>query len=239
MRRKSVPWTIVALLALAAGIGDAAAERVPFVGCASDGQTGPNEPPRGAPIDIQGGEGLAYYADGFIGVLAPRGWSCFGTYGSSGSTLFVAPTQLNSKIVMDSHWQGIPGDGIQASQSLGDTSGRFSAAAIAARVFPSKRDYVQRVIDEGLLPASNFPFGPYPGDRLMYKSDLIVEYETPAHSTGLGTLTRLRPNDNAIRGVALFGDEESGVFQLAARLPRTAQRLLPIILQKFEKDYGR
>ena len=40
---------------------------------------------------------LAYYqAEKGIGVLAPRDWHCFGTYGSGGDTLYVTPQPINS-----------------------------------------------------------------------------------------------------------------------------------------------
>lgn len=65
---------------------------VPFVGCKSDGQTGPQKAPNGKPVLLplpaKFAERLAYYkSEQSAGVLAPRGWYCFGTYGSSGDTL--------------------------------------------------------------------------------------------------------------------------------------------------------
>src|SRR5579864_2187946 len=70
---------------------------VPFVGCPSDGQLGPGEAPRGensqvVAISPEIARRLAYYkADHGSGILAPRGWHCFGTYGSNGSNLYVTP----------------------------------------------------------------------------------------------------------------------------------------------------
>src|SRR5208282_5998832 len=75
------------------------AASVPFVGCPSDGQTGPIEAPTGTARSVQIGRGaareLAYYeaAIGF-GVLAPRGWHCLGNSGSSGASLFVSPEPI-------------------------------------------------------------------------------------------------------------------------------------------------
>jgi hypothetical protein len=45
---------------------------------------------------------LAYYShheSSGSGVLAPRGWDCFGTYGSGGSTLYVVPRRLGDPIL--------------------------------------------------------------------------------------------------------------------------------------------
>src|SRR5713226_5745414 len=74
---------------------------VPFIGCKSDGQVGPVEAPKGTstsvPISRKEALELAYYrsAQG-VGVLAPRGWYCFGTYGSGGDTLFVSPQPIDA-----------------------------------------------------------------------------------------------------------------------------------------------
>jgi hypothetical protein len=70
--------------------------QVPFVGCEADGQVGAVAAPKKAEkvvkIDAGMAQRLAYYkAEYSPGVLAPRGWYCFGTYGSNGSSLFVSP----------------------------------------------------------------------------------------------------------------------------------------------------
>jgi hypothetical protein len=73
---------------------------VPFVGCRSDGQTGPLDAPKrrskSVLIAAKDAQNLAYYqsAQG-IGVLAPRGWQCFGLYGSGGDTLYVTPSPID------------------------------------------------------------------------------------------------------------------------------------------------
>ena len=70
---------------------------VPFKGCASDGQMGPEEAPKGKsvsrPITAKAASQLAYYKseNGDAGVLGPRGWYCFGTYGSGGDALYISP----------------------------------------------------------------------------------------------------------------------------------------------------
>ena len=73
---------------------------VPLVGCASDGQTGFLEAPESGTISVgigrDMGRGLAYYkAASAMGVLAPRGRHCFGTYGSGGYTLFVSAEPID------------------------------------------------------------------------------------------------------------------------------------------------
>jgi hypothetical protein len=65
---------------------------LPFVGCKSDGQSGPLRAPKGKskvlPIGKETAQRLAYYkAEQGFSVLAPRGWYCFETYGSGGAAL--------------------------------------------------------------------------------------------------------------------------------------------------------
>jgi hypothetical protein len=85
----------------------------------------------------------------------------------------------------------IEGFGIHATDINGDTSGRFTAAQIVARVFPVERAFVDRIEGEGFLPAKEFPAGPFSNDLLTYRGDHILEFETPAMAQGV-----LRQNEN-------------------------------------------
>jgi len=215
---------------------------IPFVGCKADGQVGPqpapNKPPLHLPLDPTAANRLAYY-EGFEGngVLGPRDWHCFETYGSSGNNLYVSPTPLDPKQFFDSNsnWKGFTGPIIQISSSIGDTSGRFAVARVIARVFPAHRDFVNNVIAEGLDPASDFPLGPYPDDRLTYKSKELVEYVTPPNRKGLGTSSWLLPNEQPILGVAMLTGDELSLIQLCLRLPSGMDDLAPIIIRETEK----
>lgn len=239
----------VALLSavLMAGIGFTSpahattSANVPFVGCKSDGQVGPQEPPVGEPktitISPQLAQRVAYYkASGGEGVLAPRGWYCFGMYGSSGWNLYVTPMPLSSAHLFSDSWKGISSYGIQLSESNGDTSGRFEVAQTIARVFPAHLAFVRRVIAEGIEPATSFPYGPYATDKLTYKSKEIVEYVTPPNTEGLGTKSFLIKNANPIDGVVLLTGEELSLTHLSARLPPEMSDLLPVIIRQIEQD---
>lgn len=212
---------------------------IPFVGCKSDGQLGPRKAPtskaKAVPISPDISQGLAYYeAEDAPGVLAPRDWYCFGTYGSSGSSLYVAPQPINSADLFSGSWKGFSGPAIQLSVSYGGTSGRFEVAAIIARAVPAHRSFTKRVVSEGLEPASSFPYGPYPHDQLKYKSKEIVEYTTPAQTEGLGTRSHLQKSDAPIRGVAILAGEESNLIHLAVRLPSGMSELIPVIIHQTE-----
>jgi hypothetical protein len=205
---------------------------VSFVGCASDGQAGPLKAPsrqrKAMAIPAEAAQRLAYYkAENGFGVLAPKGWHCFGTYGSNGANLYVSPSPINASDLFSTTWKGFPGPVIQISSVNGGTSGRFEVARIIARVFPDCQEFVDNVIAEGIEPASSFPSGPYPADTLKYRGKNIVEFRTPANKDGLGTASRLQKNHSPISGVAiLFGEEPTcctsryGFPRKTATLPR-------------------
>jgi hypothetical protein len=208
----AAPWTL-----------HAQQSSVPFIGCPSDGQIGPLKAPTGKPkllsISPEAASQLAWYqAEGETGLLAPRGWRCFSTYGSSGSTLYVAPTLPPHAEFFSESWKGIDGPAIQLSAMDGGTSGRFSVAETIARVFPAYRRFAEKVRAEH-LGLDTLPSGPYPADRLHYLSDTIVEYTTPANTDGLGTDSRLRKNASPITGVAILTGYDTACITLSMRLP--------------------
>ena len=215
--------------------------QVPFIGCASDGQAGPQAAPTGpskaVAISAAAAQRLAYYKAQYgPGVLAPRGWHCFSTYGSDGSNLFVSPDAIDSKTLLSVDWKGFAGQAIQISDFSGGTSGRFEVAKVIARVFPAYKQFAQNVIAEGLEPASNFPFGPYANDKLTYRGKNIVEFETPANAKGLGTDSRLLPNASPIDGVDLITGQDTDLIQLSARVPEKDRDLIPFIVKQAESD---
>jgi hypothetical protein len=220
-----------------------AMNQVPFIGCASDGQAGPQAVPTGpskaVAISAAAAQRLAYYKAQYgPGVLAPRGWHCFSTYGSDGSNLFVSPDAIDSKTLLSVDWKGFAGQAIQISDFSGGTSGRFEVAKVIARVFPAYKQFAQNVIAEGLEPASNFPFGPYANDKLTYRGKNIVEFETPENAKGLGTDSRLLPNASPIDGVAIITGTDTDLIQLSARVSQKDRDLIPLIVKQVESEAG-
>lgn len=215
--------------------------RVPFVGCKSDGQTGPVAAPEGESkvvlMDAKAAQQLAYYASQKdFGVLAPRGWNCFGTHGSNGDTLYVSPQPINAANLLPATWTGFTGPAIQLSHEHGDTSGRSDVAKTIARAFPARRAFARTVIDDGTEPASSFPFRPYPNDKLTYRSNEIVEYQTPANTEGLGTNSSLQSNADPISGVAILMGKVPDLLQLSVRLPMAQAGLTPFLIGQVERD---
>ncbi|WP_263417507.1 hypothetical protein [Terriglobus albidus] len=217
--------------------------RVPFVGCKADGQAGPEEAPSGEPIvvalpaDLSGK--FAYYKgeDGF-GLLAPKGWNCFEAYGSNGSSLFVMPERIDSERFFSGAQTEFSGPAIQLSSSIGDTSGRFEVARIIARVFPQRQSFVRRLIEDtdGLLNKSDVVYGPYKTDKLVRLNRNTVEFQTPANTDGLGTMSRLRKSAQPITGVIVLTGETPDAIHLSVRLSPNQASLAPYIIRRLETE---
>src|SRR2546427_12860328 len=72
-----------------------------FVGCPADGQLGPIEAPKDQPKvvslpDVPVGAIAYYKGEQAPGVFAPTGWHCRVWYGSSGSSVLVTPTRIDT-----------------------------------------------------------------------------------------------------------------------------------------------
>lgn len=217
---------------------------VPFVGCKSDGQIGPLDPPTEAEkivqIDPKLAQKLAYYEPArSSGVLAPRGWYCFGTYGSDGDSTFVIPEPVDSGRVFSGVWRNLTGAAIEVDHQYGGTSGRHAVAQVIARVFPRYKPFVDGVVEMFDFLAEGMVFGPYPSDELVYRSDRVVEYRTPPRLEGLGTITsKLNPSDRPIVGVAtLLGElPEIDALLLSVRLPPEMMSLQGSIVEQLERE---
>ena len=223
----------LALLAFAwAGAAAAAAPaRVPFVGCPSDGQLGPQPPPRRSAVPRvpeAAAAQLAYYASAALGVFAPRGWHCFGLYGSNGAILIVTPEPHGTRDLLDEP-HPLRGPAVQVAYSEGGTSGRLEVANVIARAFPAHLSYARQVAADGI--GDPLPTGPYRTDRMVRLRPTAVGYTTPAGREGLGTDSRLAPNDRPIDGLAILDPEgDMNLVKLDVRLPAAQAGLATPIL---------
>lgn len=219
---------------------------VPFVGCGSDGQVGPMAAPKGKYRSV-GASGkaareLAYYkaAQG-PGVLAPRGWYCFGIYGSGGDSLLISPEPIDTAHLFSTEWAGLPGPAVAVSYTFSGTSGRFEVVEAIARVFPAHRasPFVNRVVKEMKEfdpPENPLELGPYLTDKLSYRSTRVVEYRTPPDTEGLGTHSALRKNSIPIDGVAILIREDNDLLLVALRLPSGLNYLSAEIKAQIERE---
>jgi hypothetical protein len=247
MRLSLCALPIIAAIVLATSLYRAASAQpsvsVPFVGCRSDGQQGPQDAPRGSAkrLDTEAApaQALAYYKmQGGPGVLGPRGWFCFGTYGSSGSRIYVSQQQIPDKLLFSTTWKGFNGPIIKLSDTFGGTSGRFGVAATIARVFPLYKSFVTKVQDEGFDPSTTrFPSGTYPSDLLHYLSNHVVEYTTPPNTEGLGTDSNLLKGVLPIVGVEILTGSDTDLISLCARLPAKSADLAQAITHQVEREY--
>jgi len=213
---------------------------VPFVGCRSDGQAGPVEAPKGTSTPVASSpkeaDELAYYSASSghgAGVLGPRGWYCFGTYGSGGASLFVSSQPFDAADVFSKSWSGLRGPAIELTWSNGGGSGEISVAPVVARVFPAYKWYAlsyEQDFDQKLV------FGRYPGDILSYKGDSVAEFTTPAQADGLGTQFSLKKNGTPIHGVAIIDHNTFDLVVLSIRLPPSLARLASAIVRQMEQD---
>ncbi len=187
---------------------------VPVVGCPIDGQTGLTKAPRTpqttrALLPPGMGPALAYYttsAQATEGVLAPRGWSCRGSDGSYGASLFVFPADAAE----DPRSEAFHGPLVRRSFANGETSGRFAVARVAARVFPQARTFAAGVRDEEHDNPGTYIFQPWPSDRIERLSRAVISYTTPAGAEGLGRDGHSPFGREAVRCVVVLHDEAAG-----------------------------
>lgn len=225
---------VVALMALLVG-GSSAVQaqdnpvEVPFVGCPSDGQQGPLEPPgsgKAPSLPRAAADRLAWYKGNDLGVLAPRGWNCIELYGSSGSALLVTPERHDADGLFGS--PGFDGPFVIVSVAFGSTSGRFTVASIAGPLFPVAAPFVNDVLNE---PDTDTKLVSVANDELTRRSDTMVDFVTPPHKDGLGTDGWVRKSALPVYGTAiLLPDEDMDLLMVRARLPVAMVALAPIII---------
>ncbi len=228
-----VRWVVAWLALLVGGLSAARAQdnpvQVPFVGCPSDGQQGPLEPPpagKPPPLPQATAGRLAWYKGNDLGVLAPRGWNCIELYGSSGSALLVTPERHDADGLFGG--PGFDGPFVIVSVAFGSTSGRFTIASIAGPLFPVAAPFVNDVLHE---PDTDTKLVSVAHDKLTRRSDTRVDFVTPPDKDGLGTDGWARKSALPIYGtVILLPDEDMDLLMVRARLPDAMAALAPVII---------
>ena len=198
---------------------------IPAIGRPLDGQAGPQDTPtlpKTMRVLVPEGaaSGLTYYSafeGAGSGLVAPKGWDCFGTYGSAGSHLYITPNRLNTPILERPDKVG-GGPVIIDNHLIGGTSGRFPIAQLSARIFPLARAFVQRVRAMGLDDPKTYVFKPWPADRLNRLSDFVVSYVTPSNTDGVGTIFGPTPGPELISGLVFLRSLSPGDGSVLERL---------------------
>lgn len=227
---------LVKILFLFASITCLAQQRVPFVGCPADGQAGPVPAPRNGtislPVSKRAAQQLAYYSTDRTGggVLAPRGWQCLLTYGSSGSRLLVTPQKV---VWPPGEFPKFSGPAVVLDETGGQGSGRNQVAEIIGRMFPAFFDYARKVERDW---DAIITYAPFPNDTLTRKSDRVVEYRTPPGTEGLGTLFPMVQGSLPVHGIALIEGNVDYLTRLHARLPAALEDLAPEIVSQAERE---
>ncbi len=225
--------SVLACLAGSSACCAAPHSTIPFVGCPAEGMSGPVAAPAGSAMPSSlpasaAGKLAHYVADG-MEVLAPRDWHCIEMYGSGGAFLLVTPAPHSAAELQD--FRPLLGPVVELSYLNGWTSGRFDVARVLARLFPSRRGFVRHVIQEGLEPARDVPFGRFPTDRMTRHGSSEVEFTTPPGRTGMGTMMdRLNPGPLPVSGLARLA-EQDGVTLLDVRLPAGSRPLTAAIIR--------
>lgn len=235
-------WLALALAGLA-GQGHAqrpaALVALPFVGCAADGQTGRQAAPgHGATPRLPAGAAarLAYYAMSGIGVIAPRGWHCFGLYGSNGATLIVTP-EPRGYGDFPPRGRRLAGQAVQISYSYGGTSGRFAVARMISTFFPAHAAFVRQVRDDGYV-LSDQPTGPTPGDLVRWRTPEQARVTTPAGRNGLGTDWLLAPSVDPVESlVMLLRGDPIDLVRVDVRVPARDAALATVIIEGARRAY--
>lgn len=197
---------------------------IPFVGCPSVGREGylpaPAKADVAVPILAEDAAKLAYYqAERSEGVLAPRGWHCFGRYGSGGSSIWVSPRRVPQERWMEPRDSDLEGPMV----SLLARVHPLQVAEFMARLFPAFLPTAQAIWKSWPEPKKPLPVGPLGRDTLSYHSERVVDYLTPAGAVGLGTAFGLKPGEE-IEGVGVLwggqGPEKHWEYRhLSVRLP--------------------
>jgi hypothetical protein len=208
---RAITGIVVAAVLVKCAGAQSKVDSVPFVGCPADGQQGYIPPPKGQPKIVPRHdlplEAIAFYKGDYApGVFAPSGWRCRVWIGSSGSTVLVTPTPIDTADFMPPK---VLGQAVEMRLSFAGTSGRFSVAGYGARLFPSLlASFIAGVKNEHLAPDSAFDPRQYARDSVR-SSGRLAEFTTPPGVTGLGTAELLGPSRDPIDGVAVVAPDST------------------------------
>lgn len=243
--------TVVAIAMLVLTAPAIAAEKIPFIGCSGMAMPGPTDAPTGDPVEVNFGASIAsklsHYQDAdYLGIVAPRGWYCYLSANAGDATLLVTPSrdEIEAFKRVGESESVASGPAVWFQTIEGGTGGGREAIKYGERFFPGAlpKDFVQEVIDDAKdnhLPINDYIFPRNTKDVIAYKSPTLLEFETPAHEDGLGTLAwgGLKKSELPIYGVLSFTTKASDpiIYLLAVRLPPASANLRTTIIHDAEE----
>ena len=217
---------------------------LPVVACSVDGQAGPRIPSVPATADalllpsIAGT--LSLYSDGTFLLLAPRGWRCVESYGSSGVQIRVVPADSG---LTDAQVRAgdITTPAVTMDYWNGGTSGRFEVAGVGAPLFQNLVILASTLNSQ--FPGTNARSSPWVGETLTVVSPTLARFQDPPGTLGTGTNeTGLVPGALGVQGTVRerasgFSDVLSmtDLVVLAVRLGPDSEANVPIIESDFEE----
>lgn len=203
--------------------------RVPLIPCQTSGMTGDEAPPQlpsstTLMLPPHTAAKVSLYKSSTGAILGPKAWTCKGSFGSSGSSLTLAPT--GEGLRDDNDYRGPL---IIRYLAIGETSGRFTVASIAALLFPALENFVESVRSEGIAEIST---ARPPADTYYYLTPSVVAFRTKPKSVGLARAIELKPSNYADHGlVHLYNKKDSiSIAVLVVRLDARHTDLIPAIL---------
>lgn len=230
-----------------AGSNPAAQTRVevdiPSVACSVDGQTGPRTPSvlatAKALLTPSIAAQLSVYSDGSFYVLAPRGWRCVESYGSSGVHLRVIP---GGSAFTDAQIRAgnITAQAVTVDYWTGDTSGRFEVAGVGAPLFQNLVQLATQL--QSGFPTVRIRTSPWVGESLEIVTTALARYQDPPNTSGTGT----NETGLSVSAVAISGfvrqvpsghspEAPPNLIVLAVRLEATNAVLVSPIAADFEE----
>jgi len=212
-----------------------AATTIPFIGCEDDGLAG--TAPTGQPISTdlpdKIASKLAVYAGAYLAVLAPRGWSCQTSHGTTGVSLWVYPAGASPKtigpIVSESGWMG---DNEQGNSIITSFGGRYFPKIVTDQ---DVKDFMSGTSMSG--NENQFLNRRYPSDKVNYLTPKVIEFITPADKFGLATQTLgaiSSVDEYGLAGILDDPNSDRGVFFFVIR-PSPALSYLTHYILKFER----
>jgi len=189
-----------------------AAGRLAVRNCPSTyGVQGSHPVPATLPSRVPAGDGLVFYANTPLAVLAPDGWRCAGAVGADGSAeLTVMPATGSQRI----------------TASFGSACDSCSAA-LACPVIPAAAN--------AMPPGLTCPSHPPAAERISRLSSTAVAFEDPPYVQGTGTPSG---GPDPANGIVIYAGHPPEAYKETCTVPTSQHARCTAILNDFLSRYA-